>query len=439
MRGTNPPRLSTEEWTLKKLLQAGNNLKEVTRISACSAHLPDVILDYEMRGEPLIIEGWQRHERWPEQLFSVDWLLENLGNELITARNVLDRSDTKLSIRELISHCRLRRILHDLVRDSDKLLYGKDAPCPVPWQDWVNTGQVLPSSICPGGDTDLLQHMNGTEAVESLMCYIGIGDTFTPCHKDLCGSSGQNIMTYTEDGGSSFWFMTESSDAPEASKAPFTVYIAEQKLGDLVLVPPRSCHQVVNHGGLTIKTSWSRMTTTGLSVALHHELPLYRRVCRPEQYRIKHLLYRSVIHHTQRLTELPLTSRSREDLNTGSPTLRLKPPTANARRDHATSSTKEHVYLMCDFCGADIFQSFFECRDCAKLDDHETEEDWGSGVLICPGCYVEGRTCECGSMQAVQCRPFSQLLSARNAAAETLRSYSSLLENEALMHRLSER
>ena len=81
-------------------------------------------------------------------------------------------------------------------------------------------------------------------------------------------------MTYAEDDGSSFWFMTQSSDAPEASKffqstmrteldwenhaatieeladASFTIYIAEQKLGDLVLVPPRSCHQVVNSGSL---------------------------------------------------------------------------------------------------------------------------------------------------------------------------------------------
>lgn len=132
------------------------------------------------------------------------------------------------------------------------------------------------------------------------MCYIGIGDTFTPCHKDLCASSGQNLMCYTENGGSSFWFMTASSSAQKAadyfqkigheldhenyfvtidelSRAPFKVYILEQKLGDMVLVPPRSCHQVINHGGITFKTSWSRMTTKGLKSAFYHELPIYRR------------------------------------------------------------------------------------------------------------------------------------------------------------------
>ena len=136
--------------------------------------------------------------------------------------------------------------------------------------------------------------------VETLMCYLGIGDTYTPCHKDLCASSGQNLMCYTENNASAFWFMTQSCSAPavakyfhtlkqdldlesytitvaEMAKAPFDVYIAEQKLGDFVLVPPRSCHQVVNSGGLTIKMSWSRMTIKGAKTALYHELPIYRR------------------------------------------------------------------------------------------------------------------------------------------------------------------
>ena len=108
-------------------------------------------------------------------------------------------------------------------------------------------------------------------------------------------------MCYTENGGSSLWFMTATPDAPlvgaffqeelhsevdwerrtvtveQFAKAPCTVYVADQKLGDLVLVPPRSCHQVVNRGGLTVKTSWSRMTRNGLAMALRDELPIYRR------------------------------------------------------------------------------------------------------------------------------------------------------------------
>ena len=139
------------------------------------------------------------------------------------------------------------------------------------------------------------------EAVETQMCYLGIGDTFTPCHKDLCASSGHNLMCYTENGGSAFWFMTASGDAAQVAQhfrrnldqeldweqhvltvqefasIPCVVYVAEQRTGDLVLVPPRSCHQVVNYGGLTVKASWSRMTLQGLVTAFYHELPIYQR------------------------------------------------------------------------------------------------------------------------------------------------------------------
>lgn len=138
------------------------------------------------------------------------------------------------------------------------------------------------------------------EQVETVLCYYGSGGTFTPCHKDLCGSTGHNLMCHAENG-SSFWFLTASNAASEVAKyfqdiigseldwenrattieelrnASFPVYVAEQKLGDLIIIPPRSCHQVVNHGGLTMKLSWSRMTMKGLTMALLYELPVYRR------------------------------------------------------------------------------------------------------------------------------------------------------------------
>ncbi|ETW86064.1 hypothetical protein HETIRDRAFT_309670 [Heterobasidion irregulare TC 32-1] len=207
-------------------------------------------------------------------------------------------------------------------------LYAKDVECPVEWKDWIDKGGVIPSSCCPYSSKDILQHMPASARVETLMCYLGIGDTYTPCHKDLCASSGQNLMCYTENNASAFWFMTQSCSAPavakyfhtlkqdldlesytitvaEMAKAPFDVYIAEQKLGDFVLVPPRSCHQVVNSGGLTIKMSWSRMTIKGAETALYHELPIYRRqvdhVCRVETYRVKSNVHHALLHRVDQL------------------------------------------------------------------------------------------------------------------------------------------
>ncbi|EEB96986.1 hypothetical protein MPER_03785 [Moniliophthora perniciosa FA553] len=91
-------------------------------------------------------------------------------------------------------------------------------------------------------------------------------------------------MAYTEHDGGSFWFMTESGDSRKVTDffASFdqildheTHVLSAEQAAKAPL--PLSCHQVVNHGGITIKVSWSRMTLMGLQVALYHELPLYRR------------------------------------------------------------------------------------------------------------------------------------------------------------------
>ncbi|EKM49474.1 uncharacterized protein PHACADRAFT_52934, partial [Phanerochaete carnosa HHB-10118-sp] len=61
----------------------------------------------------------------------------------------------------------------------------------------------------------------------------------------------------------------------QMASASFPIYETVQKMGDLVLIPPKSCHQVANKGGLTIKVAWSRMSLKSLYLAFHDELPVY--------------------------------------------------------------------------------------------------------------------------------------------------------------------
>jgi len=65
----------------------------------------------------------------------------------------------------------------------------------------------------------------------------------------------------------------------------------------------------------------------------------------------------------------------------------------------------------CDFCGADIFQNYFKC-----LGQKQGEEDF----IVCPGCYVEGRTCACQSMERRERQSFDILLNARWDALQAL-------------------
>ena len=71
--------------------------------------------------------------------------------------------------------------------------------------------------------------------------------------------------------------------------------------------------------------------------------------------------------------------------------------------------------LTCDFCGADIFQSFFECRKCSLSPSMYAEE-----VILCPGCVAEGRHCRCSLMEPVQRYSMASLLDVRNDAAHLL-------------------
>ncbi|KAI8998664.1 hypothetical protein BD414DRAFT_453628, partial [Trametes punicea] len=546
------PRITAKDWSVPDLCNRYEKFKEVRRVSALSARaeLAKVLEEYEKDGFPLIIEDWHKHPKWRHDIFSLEWLLSTIGNQQINVRNVHDRQDKSMTLLEFVEKSRSQSC-HSVPGEGERL-YWKDADCPPEWRDWLLKSGAIPSNVLPGSPDDYLGYLFPSEAVETLLCYMGIGDTYTAAHKDLCASSGHNLMCFSEHDGSSFWFMTAANDALKVAEyfqktlkheldwethittveqlgnAPFTVYIAEQKVGDLVLVPPRSCHQVVNSGGLAMKASWSRMTLDNIETALHCELPIYRRVCRPEQYRVKTILYRSMLHLTDALQtaltcppkpqanearewavtldedvvpgltnsyplnelvnystptaegrrETPIpppdacqrarllkrlvrlfdevlrdefaschvklkhilaadegmgwtlstTSAARQDEGDGprlSPSgggrLILQPPAnVQGRRhiDRETHRSKSYT-IACDFCGADLFQSFFECKRC-WTSEGALQLQVGDGLLLCPACYVEGRSCDCGEMEPAQCRPFDTLLFDRNQAMQVL-------------------
>jgi hypothetical protein len=84
-----------------------------------------------------------------------------------------------------------------------------------------------------------------------------------------------------------------------------------------------------------------------------------------------------------------------------------------------------YIPITCDFCGADVFQSFFECRTCVdpgQLRGSGTVAP-GYGYDVCGGCYAEGRSCKCGTMDPTQCRPFEELLHHRKKAYMALYSH----------------
>lgn len=353
-------------------------------------------------------------------------------------------------------------------------IYLKDIDCPQVWHDKLQ--EQMPASLFylnestgeaggPGATVDakssvpgrrlgrgiaragdLMSNLPPEMRAENLMCYIGHEGTYTPSHREMCATMGHNIMVEasTEVGengkpekpGSSIWFMTESKDRNTVSeyflsvlghdievenhfaqvsawkKAPFNVYVVEQKPGDFILVPPLAPHQVWNRGTRTMKVAWNRTTVETLDMALTEALPKARIVCRDEQYKNKAIVYYSLMKYSSLLA----SAKSQAD--------RLSPDASRAMMSsHKIKQlAKDFKRLLglfkdimlsemfspdgpqekceflpfdsnvtCAYCRGNIFNRFLSCPSCKDNLGHTDEEPYD----VCMDCYAMGRSCGC--------------------------------------------
>jgi hypothetical protein len=348
-------------------------------------------------------------------------------------------------------------------------IYLKDIDCPQVWQDklkehvpqglfYLNdgTGEVggAGASDEPGGRKgrgiaragDLMSSLPPEMRAENLMCYIGHEGTYTPSHREMCASLGQNIMVnasgqISEDGkperpGSSLWFMTESKDRHVVSeywlsvlghdievenhfaqliawkKAPFRTYVVEQRPGDFILIPPLAPHQVWNRGTRTMKIAWNRTTVETLEMAINEALPNSRVVCRDEQYKNKAIIYYTLQKYSA------LIKSARAQVETGGENAEAIQRSVKVRHlqkdfkklfdmyktillsEMFAPEPREHPEFLpydsnvtCAYCRCNIFNRFLSCKSCKNLFSSEIEEPYD----VCMDCYCMGRSCGCQS------------------------------------------
>ena len=324
-------------------------------------------------------------------------------------------------------------------------------------------GSRLGRGIAKAGD--LMSCMPPAMRAENLMCYIGHEGTYTPCHREMCASLGQNIMVETsgnvgEDGkptkpGSSIWFMTETKDRHLVSeywlsslghdieveghfasieswtKAPFKVWVVEQKVGDFILIPPLAPHQVWNRGTRTMKVAWNRTTVETLELALKEALPRARMVCRDEQYKNKAIIlftlnkYSGLLKSLERQKQAASDDATMDRLISSSKIRQLE---KDFRRlfvlfvDMMLSETLsspvprfEYVTydsnITCSYCRCNIFNRFLTCKNCVVPLENDEEDTYD----ICLDCYAMGRSCKCISKLAwVEQFPLRDLLEKYN-------------------------
>ncbi|KAK3714161.1 hypothetical protein LTR37_007963 [Vermiconidia calcicola] len=359
-------------------------------------------------------------------------------------------------------------------------VYLKDIDCPPVWQDKLrehipsmlyylneSTGDVggpgavpdptsnvsgrrLGKGIARAGD--LMSSLPPDMRAENLMCYVGHEGTYTPSHREMCATLGHNIMveasnTVSDDGkaekpGSSIWFMTESKDRHMVSeywlsvlghdievenhfaqvvawkKAPFNVYVVEQRPGDFILIPPLAPHQVWNRGTRTMKVAWNRTTVETLEIALNEALPRSRIVCRDEQYKNKAIIYYTLQKYSSLLT-LAQTQASRMPNQEAAHQLLTSPKIKQLAKDFRRLFSLYRQVLLsemfnpeepppkqieyipfdsnvtCAYCRSNIFNRFLTCPSCKDILGHHNADSEGDPYDICMDCYAMGRSCAC--------------------------------------------
>ena len=307
-------------------------------------------------------------------------------------------------------------------------------------------GTRLGRGVAKAGD--LMSCLPPSMRAQNLMCYVGHEGTYTPAHREMCASLGQNIMVETsgpvgEDGkptkpGSSIWFMTEHKDRHLVSeywlsalghdieveshfaqinawkRAPFTVYVVEQKVGDFILIPPLAPHQVWNRGTRTMKVAWNRTTVETLELALNEALPNARMVCRDEQYKNKAIVLFTMNRYSKMLRDVEtLKGKASHDERIS---FGMSPKVRQLEKDFrrlfksfkqimisemfSLAKPKEKCEYVpfdgnvtCSYCRCNIFNRFLTCKACVVPLEDKQEDTYD----ICLECFVMGRSCKCRS------------------------------------------
>lgn len=236
-----PPNLD-----LDALVESTPNFEWVLRVPAAKIHRlgPQgfeklVLLHVILGGRPLVIEKW--NDRLPRSVFSAQWLEATYDKKEEAVRDIGSQSDMRMTIGHYLRS--MKQLTNQWTpsnfRDERRQrLYLKDIDCPPEWRDRLQ--KILPASvfymndnidqrgrqpdtdsfedrsIAPSGD--LMSSLPEEMRAQNLMCYVGHEGTYTPAHREMCASLGQNIMVEAstnengEKAGSSVWFMTETKD-----------------------------------------------------------------------------------------------------------------------------------------------------------------------------------------------------------------------------------
>jgi len=199
----------------------------------------------------------------------------------------------------------------------------------------------------------------------------------------------------------------------ELLDADFPLYVYDQRVGDLVVFPPATAHQVWNPSTLTTKLVWNILHPLSLEVGFQYVQTPFNRLCHPDVARTNLSLSSamlSLLQDHQKVTaassslppDLPLLSRLFRQM-VHDETIESAPVTAIS-----LVTLPAGTIATCNFCSTAIWNRHVRCTQCTDFD-------------ICLLCYVNGRSCEHVQSYAwAELWPLEQCTRVLNRAREIL-------------------
>lgn len=364
------------------------------------------------QGKPFVVSDFDKLEHWPRApagssprngsvpSFTIERLIELSTKKNIPIRNCSTGRDLSFTLNKFVDSARQSY-------PEFQNLYARDLPCP---QEWLEKcSELLPTEVQWGGRLDLFQWLPQCARSEVMMAYVGSEGSCSGFHRCFSSTIALNFLIDTEDNrpvvciGTDFEsqqkydaYMISRGVSPhldwhnlttqEMLQADFPLYVYDQKIGDLVILPPATAHQIWNPSVLSTKLVWNILHPLSLEVGIQHVQPPFNRLCHPDVARTNlSLAYAMLSLIEQPLSEaiadralppdLPLLSKLfRQLVHEESIDAAEQPEITLVKLQTDTIAT-------CNFCSTAIWNRHVRCTICADFD-------------LCPMCYLNGRSCE---------------------------------------------
>jgi hypothetical protein len=399
-------------------------------------------------------ENPSEYKKKLERLFTLDFLKYEAGDTEIIPRDNTNINDLDgWTLKDYIEYLQTPRELRE-----PKYLYGKDITCPDAWSSFLFNNERLYDRFRYKGNMDVSGDINPELRAISMMVYVGDKGSYTPGHQDICGSLGHNLMVYADRKGTNpiqrilnssesrqstddkklinnnkgvfqrretvpwnesyaLWCVFRPCDAadvdavwrsygshlgddncfiplPVIATSGVETILVEQRVGDLILLPPRAPHQVLNQNGRTAKIAWNTLTAKCIEGS-YDILNEYRKVGKDQTYRVKSVAYYALMNRVGRVNSGNYTKTLLEEFL---PLLKIVKDVLFSEwidSEHYDPATDKPYRLnndilphslVCDSCRCDIFNRCFHCKECVS-------GDGTLGIEYCLECYAAGRGC----------------------------------------------